>query len=49
MKFEVWEPMTGDKPVTIIEAVNEVNAWKILKKMGIRNRSKQFELIKVED
>ena len=49
MKFEVWQQGITEHPTMTIDAIDEVNAWKILKRAGIRNKSKLIELIKIDD
>lgn len=48
MKYEVWQGGLPN-PITIIDADNEPHAWKILKRMGIRNKSKLIELVEIDD
>lgn len=49
MKYEVWQQGVSERPMTIIKADSEVDAWKVLKKMGIRNKSKLIDLVEVDD
>ena len=49
MKYEVWQHGSGDMPLMTLNADTEFDAWKILKKAGIRNRSKLIELVEIDD
>lgn len=48
MRFEVWQEGIDISPLTIIEADNNRHAWKVLKKMGIKNKSKLINLVEIE-
>lgn len=49
MKYEVWQQGTMDTPVMILDAEDEPDAWKILKKIGIRNRAGLMDLVEIDD
>lgn len=49
MKYEVWQQGINVKPAMIINADDEEEAWKKLRRAGIRNKSKLIELIRIDD
>lgn len=49
MKFEVWQEGISVKPAMIIEAENHIHAWKVLRRAGIRNKSKLMRLVEIDD
>ena len=48
MKFELWQQGIVDRPLMKLDASSEEEAWRMVKRAGIRNRSKLFELVEIE-